>query len=586
MVKEKIISIVLVTVFGVALCVIAAKKILPRVSRNTESTAPADSQARELMKQMGIRGTISDPFRYLNRYYSRGDLKKLFPEGGVATADELVKKLGPPSMRGAMAQVPGEMWFYVYDEKTANGNPYKSAFIGFMIDDGKVSSWVIDNRNMYSKPRTKKELDSLLKVGMTREQVCGILGEPCNAESFSSAETYRYRKEDCFIENGLMYDGFRLFYRDGKLEGWLTGHVYPQGNAQPLRPGHEDAVSRYRKLAAQGNAQAQYDLAVCYYQGRGVSPDYAEGLKWFRKAADQGNALAQYNLGVCYINGIGVNKDPAEAVKWFRKAAEKGEDMAQYGLGTCFEEGRGVPQDPAEAVKWYRKAADQGNVFAQYSLGVCCYKGLGVRQNYAEAVKWLRKAAEQGDAANQYSFGLNMGLFLRLNFTSEKSWNEDVKQKIAAAQALLGFFYANGWSVNKDPAEAVKWWRKAAEQGDAMAQYNLAVCYLNGLGVSRDPAEAVKWYRKAADQGYTLAQYTLGMCYYKGLGVKPDHVETVKWFRKAADQGYALAQFNLGACYYNGLGVSRDKAEAEKWWRKAADQGYESAKKALVKMNK
>ena len=39
MVEKKMIRIVLIAVFGVALCVIAAKKILPRVSRNTESAA-------------------------------------------------------------------------------------------------------------------------------------------------------------------------------------------------------------------------------------------------------------------------------------------------------------------------------------------------------------------------------------------------------------------------------------------------------------------------------------------------------------------------------------------------------------------
>ena len=476
MVEKKIICIVLVLVFGVALCVIAAKKILPLVSRNTGSAAPADSQARELMKQLGIRAKISDPFRYLNRYYSRGDLKKLFPEGGAATADELVKKLGPPSMRGSMEQVPGEMWFYVYDEKTANGNPYKSAFIGFMIDDGKVSSWVIDNRNMYSKPRTKKELDSLLKVGMTREQVYRILGEPCNAESFTSVDTYRYRKEDCFIENNLLYDGFRIFYRDGKLEGWLTGHVHTPENAQPLRPGHEDAVGRYRKLAEQGNAQAQCRLGLCYANGQGVKQDYAEAVKWFRKAAEQGNVLAQYNLGVCCLNGTGANKDPAEAVKWFRKAADQGLAQAQYNLGLCYANGQGVSRNSAEAMKWYRKAADQGYAEAQCVLGFCYINGTGVNKDPAEAVKWLRKAAEQGNALAQYN---------------------------------LGVCYINGIGVNKDSAEAVKWYRKAAEQGNALAQYFLGVCCYDGQGVKQDPAEAEKWWRKAADQGYEPARKAL-----------------------------------------------------------------------------
>ena len=33
------------------------------------------------------------------------------------------------------------------------------------------------------------------------------------------------------------------------------------------------------------------------------------------KAAEQGNAEAQYNLGMCYANGDGVAKDMKEAVK-------------------------------------------------------------------------------------------------------------------------------------------------------------------------------------------------------------------------------------------------------------------------------
>ena len=35
-------------------------------------------------------------------------------------------------------------------------------------------------------------------------------------------------------------------------------------------------------------------------------------MKWFRKAAEQEDADAQYNLGVCYANGEGVAKDEVE----------------------------------------------------------------------------------------------------------------------------------------------------------------------------------------------------------------------------------------------------------------------------------
>jgi TPR repeat protein len=67
--------------------------------------------------------------------------------------------------------------------------------------------------------------------------------------------------------------------------------------------------------------------------GQGVAKDEVEAVKWYRKAAEQNDAEAQYNLGLCYANGQGVAKDEAEAVKWYRKAAEQNDADAQYNLG-------------------------------------------------------------------------------------------------------------------------------------------------------------------------------------------------------------------------------------------------------------
>ncbi|MDG2286187.1 MAG: tetratricopeptide repeat protein, partial [Alphaproteobacteria bacterium] len=98
--------------------------------------------------------------------------------------------------------------------------------------------------------------------------------------------------------------------------------------------------------------------------------DFTEAAKWYRKAAEQGNADAQFNLGVMYYNGDGVTQDYVEAAKWYRKVAEQGDAEAQNKLGFMYRKGEGVTQDYAEAVKWYRKAAEQENVMAQYSLAL------------------------------------------------------------------------------------------------------------------------------------------------------------------------------------------------------------------------
>ena len=109
-----------------------------------------------------------------------------------------------------------------------------------------------------------------------------------------------------------------------------------------------------RKQAEDGDAVAQYNLAVMYRDGQGTPKNSTEAVKWFKKAAEQGLPAAQYNLGVRYANGRGVQQDDAVAAMWFRKAAEQGDAQAQYNLGIMYDNGRGVVKDYAEAIKWYR----------------------------------------------------------------------------------------------------------------------------------------------------------------------------------------------------------------------------------------
>ena len=87
-----------------------------------------------------------------------------------------------------------------------------------------------------------------------------------------------------------------------------------------------------------------------------------------QEQAKDGDATAQYNLGICYYNGDGVAVDKAEAIKWFRKAAEKGRPESQTMLGMCYLNGEGVAADKTEAVKWLWKAAEQGYLLAQEEL--------------------------------------------------------------------------------------------------------------------------------------------------------------------------------------------------------------------------
>lgn len=182
------------------------------------------------------------------------------------------------------------------------------------------------------------------------------------------------------------------------------------GTAKDEKP--EPYSAELVKRAEAGNADAQFRLGCCYYDGIGVARDGTKGMKWFAKSAEQGNSHAQYNLGVCYVKESEVAKDEKEAVKWFIKSAEQGDAMAQSALGTCYANGTGVNQDDKEGFKWYAKSADQGNPKGQYGLGCCYYNGNGVAEDVKEAIKWFVRSAEQGDpsaaeaVALQYHSGL------------------------------------------------------------------------------------------------------------------------------------------------------------------------------------
>ena len=62
-----------------------------------------------------------------------------------------------------------------------------------------------------------------------------------------------------------------------------------------------------------------------FHTGQGVAQDYAEAIRWYRLAAAQGDADAQFNLGLMFEKGQDVAKDKAEAIRWYRLAAAQGD---------------------------------------------------------------------------------------------------------------------------------------------------------------------------------------------------------------------------------------------------------------------
>ena len=140
--------------------------------------------------------------------------------------------------------------------------------------------------------------------------------------------------------------------------------VFGQPPAPKVPVREKPFIADLRARARRGQAEAQFQLGVCYRFGQGVSKDEAEALKWYLKAAAQGHEKAQYNVGVCYDAGTGVAQDHEEAARWYRKAAQRGHAKAAYNLAVDYKYGQGVARDDAEAFAWFDFAASRGEAVA------------------------------------------------------------------------------------------------------------------------------------------------------------------------------------------------------------------------------
>jgi hypothetical protein len=88
-----------------------------------------------------------------------------------------------------------------------------------------------------------------------------------------------------------------------------------------------------------------------------IEPRYSETehcnlIARFQRAADAGDAQAMYNLGICFQLGTGVVKDEKQVVDWFRKAAVAGDALAMRYLAAHLDDGVGVEKDEQQAVEW------------------------------------------------------------------------------------------------------------------------------------------------------------------------------------------------------------------------------------------
>jgi uncharacterized protein len=141
-------------------------------------------------------------------------------------------------------------------------------------------------------------------------------------------------------------------------------------------------------LAEQGNAEAQYLLALLYASPAIKSAKPGEAKMWLERAAEGGNAAAAIKLGLHCEQG---HTSP-QARMWFERAEELEPGSGGTYLALFYERGLGVPQDEGKAVELYKRAAERGSAGACMALAHAYSNGrLGLARDNERASEYMAK---------------------------------------------------------------------------------------------------------------------------------------------------------------------------------------------------
>jgi hypothetical protein len=127
-------------------------------------------------------------------------------------------------------------------------------------------------------------------------------------------------------------------------------------SGKPLKGPGRSGADLDLTLTAPDNedAEAQYAIGRKFLS----SARRVEGMQHLRRAAAQGFAQAQYELGRCLLEQAGSEDEFKEVICLLSSAAENKHGRAAFLLSKIFEEGLGVHKNVDEAQEWAKRSPD------------------------------------------------------------------------------------------------------------------------------------------------------------------------------------------------------------------------------------
>lgn len=152
-------------------------------------------------------------------------------------------------------------------------------------------------------------------------------------------------------------------------------------------------VYQLRMKNGMNTSWAEYVIDLfCFATGISTEKEFSSNILSKVRKAENGDPEAQYQVGICYKDGKGVERSLDDAIKWLSLSAGQKYTEAMVALYHIYakENNKNI------AKKYLEEAVNYGNVNAINTLAYCLYHGDdGYKQNIEKAVALLDSGVSQ-----------------------------------------------------------------------------------------------------------------------------------------------------------------------------------------------
>lgn len=338
----------------------------------------------------------------------------------------------------------------------------------------------------------------------------------------------------------------------------------------------KNAFKMYKLLAENNNYgnhnyKHKYNLAWCYYFGKGTITDKNKAFYWFNEAYDNGNGY-EYALSEivdCYRTGIGTDKDPEKAFELLKSAYDRGSrsKWLMEMLSEFYEKGIGTEADFNKAVEivalLHLILSENKKANFQYMREIQDKFFDFGEKNSSFAFWYLAKCVmnktyikEDDESSIQKS----------LFFSNDESTQKDMLKLAVSKEPVYPdayYDYAKLLEKNKSN-EYEKYYALAEEAGSPKSLYYLGYDYHRGIGVDKNDKTALGYFALAAQNGSQESLVEMAICYRDGIdGGEPDIEEALAILNELCEKGNRDALCTLARMYIDGDGVEKDIERAK-----------------------